>query len=136
MLKSWLLALFGHIFAYKLKIRIMSNTFKYTLLIAYLTLISLSVIATEKGKPETEATVNMEGTIFDEETKETLAGVTIKISGTHLEVKTDLDGKFSISNLTAGEYNLEISYISYQETKVILPLSENSQKISLSIKSE
>jgi hypothetical protein len=114
----------------------MSNTFKYTLLIAYLTLISLSVIATEKGKPETEATVNMEGTIFDEETKETLAGVTIKISGTDLEVKTDLDGKFSISNLTAGEYNLEISYISYQETKVILPLSENSQKISLSIKSE
>ncbi|MDA3905190.1 MAG: carboxypeptidase-like regulatory domain-containing protein [Bacteroidales bacterium] len=115
----------------------MKNTFKSTLLIAFIGLLALSVSATEKGKPEMAATVSMEGTIVDADTQETLAGVSIKVVGTDLEVKTDLDGNFTICGLSPGEYNIEISYISYKETKAVLPLSNNTQKhINLSLKSE
>lgn len=115
----------------------MKNTFKSILLIAFIGMLSLTVLATEKGKPEMAVTVSMEGTIIDAVTQETLAGVSIKIAGTDLEVKTDLDGNFTICGLSPGEYNLEISYISYKETKVLLPLPNNIQKrINLSLESE
>lgn len=100
-------------------------------------MLSLSILASDKGKPETAATVSMEGTIVDADTQETLAGVSIKIIGTDLEVKTDLDGNFTISGLSPGEYNIEVSYISYKETKVVLPLLNNTQKhINLCLESE
>lgn len=53
------------------------------------------------------------GTIFDDKTGETLVGVTIVIQGTTTGTTTDLDGQFSI-DLPEGEYNLQLSYISYQ----------------------
>lgn len=115
----------------------MKNIFKSTLLIAFIGILSFNVFAGDKGKPEMAATVNMEGTIIDADTHETLAGVSVKVVGTDYEVKTDLDGNFNIEGLIPGEYKLEVSYISYKETKVVQPVSADSQKrIQLSLKSE
>ncbi len=114
----------------------MKNIFKSTLLIAFIGMLSLTVVATEKGKPEV-ATVSMEGTIIDADTQETLAGVTVKIAGTDVEVKTDLDGNFIIDGLYPGDYNLEVSYISYKETKILTAVSADSNnQMKLSLKSE
>lgn len=57
------------------------------------------------------------GAIFDSKTGETMPGVAIVVKGTNLGTTTDLDGKFSLS-LQPGNYNLEISFISYK-TKVL-----------------
>ena len=61
----------------------------------------------------------------------------VKIAGTDLEVKTDLDGNFTIDGLMPGDYNLEVSYISYKETKVVKAVSSDSNRhLKLSLKSE
>lgn len=114
----------------------MKNTLKITLAIAFLGLLTFSAFATEKGKPEM-VTTSMEGTIYDADTQETLAGVTVKIVGTDTEVKTDLDGNFTINGLLPGEYSLEVTYISYKDAKLVHTISTTFQQdISLKLKSE
>ncbi|MCB9000369.1 MAG: TonB-dependent receptor [Bacteroidales bacterium] len=51
--------------------------------------------------------------VVDDGTGETLVGATISIDGTTTGTITDLDG-FAYLKLTPGEYNIRISYISYQ----------------------
>ena len=53
------------------------------------------------------------GTVIEEETEETLIGVSVIIQGTTIGTITDLDGQFSIA-VNPGIYNIQISYISYQ----------------------
>lgn len=114
----------------------MKNTFRITLAFAFIVMISMASFATKKGKPEM-ATTSIEGTIFDAETQETLAGVTVKIAGTNTEVKTDLDGNFVIKDLIPGEYNLEVTYISYKEAKLVHTISTSfNQDVNLKLKSE
>ena len=57
------------------------------------------------------------GTIYDDETGETLPGVNIYLDGTTYGNMSDLDGKFNLS-VPAGKYTLKISMISF-ETIVI-----------------
>ncbi len=57
------------------------------------------------------------GTVYDAKTGETLPGVTIFVLGTTSGTLTDFDGKFNLS-IAPGEYNLRVSYISY-ETVVV-----------------
>jgi len=57
------------------------------------------------------------GTVYDGTTGESLVGVTIAIKGTTTGTTTDLDGKFSIE-LNEGVYDLQISYISYQNITI------------------
>ncbi len=57
------------------------------------------------------------GTVFDHKTGESLVGVTVVVSGTLTGAATDLDGQFTL-DLAPGDYELQISYISYQTLKV------------------
>jgi len=114
----------------------MKNIVRLSLLVAFIGTFSFSTFAIEKGKPEV-ATYSIEGTVIDLETEETLAGVTVKIEDSNIEVKTDLDGNFTIDGLMPGDYNLEVSYISYKETKVMQAVSCDSKRhMNLSLKSE
>ncbi len=56
---------------------------------------------------------SIRGIVFDGETGEYLPGVTVFAEGTTSGTITDLDGRFNL-NLTAGTYNLRISFISYE----------------------
>lgn len=58
----------------------------------------------------------MSGTITDKKSKLTLIGVNIYIKGTSLGASTDLQGRYKITNVPTGIYNLEISYIGYEKT--------------------
>jgi TonB-dependent receptor len=58
------------------------------------------------------------GTISDAKTGETLPGATALIEGTQLAAAADMDGKFSINNVPAGEVNIVINYISYASKKI------------------
>jgi len=57
------------------------------------------------------------GTVFDDQTGESLPGVTVFLEGTTLGAITDFDGKFSI-NSPAGQYTVSVSFISYETLKI------------------
>lgn len=63
-------------------------------------------------------TGTLRGSIIDTETGESLIGATAQFVGTSLGSVTDIDGKFSINNIPAGIYVLQVSYIGYQTQKV------------------
>ncbi|MFN8209150.1 MAG: TonB-dependent receptor, partial [Bacteroidales bacterium] len=57
----------------------------------------------------------IQGTITDARTGETLVGANILIQGTTVGTITDFDGNFRLSGLRQGNYNLVVSYISYDQ---------------------
>ena len=57
------------------------------------------------------------GTISDLKSGEKMPGVNIVIKGTYYGASSNLQGKYSINNISPGSYDIEISMIGY---KVIL----------------
>lgn len=57
------------------------------------------------------------GKIVDAGNKEALIGVNVLIVGTTFGASTDIDGRFSVPSVKAGEYSVRISYIGF-ETKM------------------
>lgn len=62
----------------------------------------------------------IKGKVFDEDTKEPVpfANVYVMANGNMVGAQTDFDGKFTLKPLPAGKYDLVVSFIGYQETKV------------------
>lgn len=89
-------------------------------LIPVLLLMTLTVFA-QRG--------TIRGSVFDDETGESLVGVSILIKGTLRGTTTDLDGEFSIE-IEEGVYDLQISYISYQ-TILIEKISVKAGAVNL-----
>jgi TonB-dependent receptor len=58
-------------------------------------------------------TGSITGTVTDEISGETIIGANVVLKGTTTGASTDLDGKFTISNLAPGSYDLQVSYVSY-----------------------
>ncbi len=58
-------------------------------------------------------TGSITGRVFDKETKDYLTGANIIINGTSLGAASDLDGKFTIRNIPAGDHKITVSYIGY-----------------------
>lgn len=81
-------------------------------------------MAVADGKENTETsvaaplTVSVLGTVSDAQTGETLVGVEVKLEGTSQKVYTDFDGNFAFENVAPGEYNIAVSYISYEKQKI------------------
>ena len=75
------------------------------LFLFFLTFFVLSTLFGQQG--------SIEGIIIEDATGETLVGSTIQIAGTTTGTISDIDGKFSL-NLVQGNYDLIISYISFQ----------------------
>lgn len=79
--------------------------------------------------------------IFDDETGEPLIGATAVIVGTTTGSVADMDGKASIANLDPGQYDLRVSFVSYQpqtvqnvsvgDTPVLLNIRMKSESVGL-----
>jgi hypothetical protein len=69
--------------------------------------ISFSLIA--QGK-----TGNIRGTVKDKNTQELLIGVAVVLEGSTIGATTDIDGRFVISNIPTGSYNVKASLIGYK----------------------
>jgi hypothetical protein len=83
-----------------------------------------------KNNNETAQFSSIQGRIIDKSTGEPLAGVTIKIEGTNLEVYSDFEGNFSFQNITPGIFNLKVSLVSYKENILKdINLSANSPSV-------
>lgn len=73
---------------------------------------------------------SIEGVIMDKLRNETLVGATVVIQGTTNGTITDFDGKFALTNLTPGNYNVQVSFISYKPV-IIEGIKVESNKSSV-----
>ncbi len=95
----------------------------------FLVLLSFASQATESH----QKLVQFKGKIYDEITREPLTGATVVLSGTNHYAIAGLDGSFSINNIPASNYRVEISYISYESVEKSLDL-ESSKQLDLAMK--
>ena len=94
-----------------------------------------------------ESTGTLTGTVKDKNTGELLFGAGIKLVGTYKGQTSDLDGRFVISGIKAGDYNVKVQYIGYSTTLLtgirveaggiknievnMLPAVENLQEVTV-----
>lgn len=67
------------------------------------------------------------GTISDQKNNETLIGVTMTVKGTKIFTTTNEYGFYSLT-LPKGDYNLSISYVSYETLEEKISLTSNLKK--------
>ncbi len=69
----------------------------------------------------------VKGIVTDAKTSETLVGATILVQGTTQGTITDFSGEFYLPNLKTGDYNLVVSFISYNPEIIKVSLKEGSE---------
>lgn len=83
-------------------------------------LLSIMLLSAEKVFSQGSGIVS--GTIIDSFTNATLPGATITIKGTQVGTASDVNGRFTLTDLPAGTVNLEISYIGYLSDQTTVDL--------------
>jgi PEGA domain. len=116
---------------------------KSVLILAASLLISVSTFANgensneKKGKDSKSVTLvekvnalQLTGSVVDEKNKETLAGAAITVDGK--KYYSDLDGNFSISDVTPGKHKITVELISYEPASTEIDLTKN-QNVNISL---
>ncbi len=75
---------------------------------------SLCLLAWGGSAAQAQRTGVIAGTVKDKNTQELLTGVSIALEGTVLGVATDVEGRFRITNIPTGSYNVKATAIGYQ----------------------
>lgn len=83
----------------------------------YLT--SLEIVLTVGQPPASPTAVRLEGLVYDEQSKEPIPGVLIKVEGQEGGATTNALGRY-VMELPAGSYQLKVKNIGYRETLVML----------------
>lgn len=109
-----------------------------TLLVAVLVFIASATFAAEKNKSKeivstANAMTSISGTITDDLTGESLAGVKVVLKETNQVAYTDFDGMFAFEGVLQGEYTVTADFISYDEKATAVNTQEDN---SLAIKLE
>lgn len=77
----------------------------------------------------TTSAATIEGVIYEADGKTPISFASIAIKGTTKGVNSDLEGYFRIEALSAGQYNLLISFLGYEEVEIKnLELKDNSKE--------
>lgn len=82
---------------------------KLRVVLFLLIILSVSPILCAEDAPK--GTVS--GTVLDAKDNYPLTGATVRLEGTSLGAITDLDGKYTISNVPQGIYSVIVTYVSY-----------------------
>ena len=83
----------------------------YSMLIACLVVLPQSSLTHAQSTSELVA---ISGKVTITGTEEPLTGVTVIIKGTSFGDATDIDGRYEINNIRAGEYSVELSFIGFE----------------------
>ena len=92
-----------------------------------------SIADNTKEESPAPKTISISGKITDQQSAEELVGVIVEVEGTDIMVYTDMNGQYTIDNLTPGDYTLKVKYISYQETSIDDLELENAEAKDLNI---
>ena len=78
---------------------------------------------------------SISGTVYDKESSETIIGATIRLLNSEKGTVTDINGDFKISNITPGDYSLEVRFISYNTfiVKSVIVKPKENTKLSISL---
>ena len=79
----------------------------------------------------------IKGQIIDFDSEKPLEGASIKIEGTNIGVSSDSNGYFKIDNINTKTYNINISYLGYENTTVfnVIVKSFGTSNILIKLKS-
>ncbi|GAB3516069.1 TonB-dependent receptor [Emticicia fontis] len=80
--------------------------------------------------------LNLKGIITDKSTGEPLIGASVKVLNQPYYAITGLDGSFLVKNIPAGEYQLQISYISYQTSVVKIKVEQKEATINIALEED
>ena len=69
-------------------------------------------------------TGKIEGYVLDGQTGEALPGANVVVEGTGFGAASDLNGKFVITQVPVGSYNLSVTYMGYQDKVVAIEVKE------------
>lgn len=67
-------------------------------------------------KASKKTTTLVQGQVMDLTSGESIAGAEVKIKGSTKRTYTDFDGNFSFQNMEPGNYDIIVSYISYNKS--------------------
>ena len=73
------------------------------------------------------------GVIKDAVTGEAVIGANVIVQGTRFGAATDIEGKFLISNVPVGTYNLQVSFVTYNPHSVPNVVVENGKRTTIDI---
>ncbi len=76
---------------------------------------------------------SLSGTVTDAKTGEPIIGANVVIQSTTTGTATDLDGKFLISNIAAGTYNIQVSYVTYKTHVIPQVVIEDAKRLTLDV---
>lgn len=76
---------------------------------------------------------SLTGTVTDAKTGEPIIGANVVIQSTTTGTATDLDGKFLISNIAAGTYNIQVSYVTYKTHVIPQVVIEDAKRLTLDV---
>lgn len=93
----------------------MKRTIILVFILAAVTLSAMTATEKSKGNKSAAMTTSITGSVVDEITGETLAGVSVFLEGIDQSVYTDFDGNFEFTGLIPGEYTVKTILISYKE---------------------
>ncbi len=73
-------------------------------------------------------TGKVSGVVLDEKTDHPLVGATVRVIGTNLATKTDVDGEYFIINVPSGKYDVSVSSVGFEpvvkkEVRVLVDLT-------------
>jgi len=99
----------------------------FILLIAVCVGFGISYAENDENTENPAPTTSMTGKVIDKITGETLAGVMVELEGTDKYVFSDFDGNFTFEDLKPTEYNLTLSLISYEKSKIKVNLKKEDK---------
>ncbi len=98
---------------------------KYIYILTFTFLYVVCIFATEVSTNKSETTYGkVIGTVLDSD-GEPLMGVNVFISGTTIGTPSDIEGKFDITNVPVGSYEIVASMVGYKSDKIEVAVSQN-----------
>jgi TonB-dependent receptor len=104
----------------------MNLQYKILCLAFLLVWIACSIPQAVYGQKQTSGEIS--GVVSDLSSKESLPYASVVIKGTVIGMTTDMDGNFRFSNLQAGDYILQVSYVGYGTKEVSVKLGAGEKK--------
>jgi hypothetical protein len=97
---------------------------------ACILLFSATTIAAKKGpKPSGPATQStLSGVVFDKDSNEKLAGVTIQLTETDQKIYSNAKGEFTLDGIAPGTYKVKINCISYNDKEMTVKVSKTQNE--------
>jgi len=104
--------------------------------IAQLSLVFLMLVGVvlSTGTSWAQQNGQVSGRVSDTDTKEYLPGANVMLKGTGMGASTDRNGSFRIFNVPAGDYEIVVRYIGYEESAVAVTVGSGQVTKDIALK--